>query len=104
MKRTLSFIGEYLVLRDVSDLMQGIKQDLAVYAHVDIEDVEITDIRQGSVTFDVVIHVPPDRSDEETAQLANVLLERPQEIFSDDFIDNFGVPTVLETPSSELRA
>lgn len=101
MKASLTFLGEYLVLRDVTDLMQGVKRDMAVYAHVDIQDVIIMDVHPGSVVLDVVVQLPSDRSDQDIEQLKRAIMKRPQDIFSEDFIDNFGVPTVDETPQSK---
>lgn len=94
MKLIFTFSGDYATLAHTQDLPQGVKENLAAYADVDKEHVEIKDIRQGSIILDVIIHFPFDRSEEELMQLTNIIIERPQEIFRDEFIEEFGIPTV----------
>lgn len=101
MKVTFTFPGEFNALENSAKLVQGIIYNLAEYAKVDHEDVEITDIREGSIILEVIIRIPSDMSRENMGNFAIALTEQPQEVFTDDFIEEFGIPIVQVKISSE---
>lgn len=88
------FSGAYVALESKEHLQYEIKEALADFVDVDKEHVEITETREGPVIVFVVIYLPSSRSNQELLQLTNSIMQEPEKVFMDEFIEEFGIPTV----------
>lgn len=97
-----TFVGDMAGSRNGTCLMQSITYDLMEHSRIIHVSLAVTTSSEGFVTLNATIHALLDKGNEEqTIRFTYILKERPQEIFIDYYIQEFGTFTIRATNPSE---
>lgn len=90
-----------MILQKSTEFFASIRNGIAAFARIGIESVEVVSTTRGSMLVDILVHLPDIAHAHE---LESALVNRPQDVFSNKFIKEFGIPSARNLDKSKCNS